>query len=143
MKTILEVIHTIRLDSNEDYESFVESIERMESLVEKILEKYEEARDCDPLLCFLAWWIEDRDRMINLMKIMYAMYKNDVKIPSNELVRILHKKVFGGLTSPETITRCRRKIQNEEGRFRPSRVVSEERGRREEMWKKYSIYGSR
>jgi len=121
----------------------VESIERMESLVEKILEKYEEARDCDPLLCFLAWWIEDRDRMINLMKIMYAMYKNDVKIPSNELVRILHKKVFGGLTSPETITRCRRKIQNEEGRFRPSRVVSEERGRREEMWKKYSIYGSR
>jgi len=129
----------IILHDNWEYEEFQSKVDETKDLVEKILEKYPEARDNDPLLYFLVLWMKHRNLMVKLAKAILMMEKEKVKVPSKEFVEILYNKIFENMTSPETVTRCRRIIQHDEGKYRPSKHVELERAKREEIWRSYSV----
>lgn len=70
----------------------MESQEKMKTIVEKILEKDERSRSDD------RW-------------LVYCVYRKLTKI-------FIPFEDFEKLPSPESVTRCRRQIQNKEGRFK-------------------------
>jgi hypothetical protein len=76
---------------------------RADILVERILREYPKTRSNDRLLIMGVWWAQD------------ANYKDDF---TNFF---LNKAIM-----PETITRCRRKLQ-EQGKYEASQEVSEQR----------------
>lgn len=71
--------------------------------VERALKAWPETRDSDRKLILAVWWLQDND------------YESHFKSFFN------HKAIM-----PETITRCRRKLQ-EQGKYPASKKVEEER----------------
>jgi len=72
-------------------------------LVEKALAKWPATRDDDRKLILSVWWLQDNSYESNFRR----FFK--------------HKAIM-----PETITRCRRKLQ-EQGKYRASKAVEEDR----------------
>lgn len=89
-------------------------------IVEEVLEENEKSRDNDFSLCIQVYLKLGFAKRMPLGIILY--YKNIEDAPSFE-----------------TITRIRRQIQNDEGRFKPSREVEERReNHRKEIKERYS-----
>lgn len=83
--------------------------------VETVLEKYTSTRDSDQLLILMVWWYFHQDKM--------RVQDNKWWVELSE-IRDLEKT--------ESITRVRRKIQNDEKRFPASQEVEAKRRRYEE-----------
>ena len=82
----------------------------LQSIVRGVLTDSPKSRDCDRLLCAEVWW--------NQMG------------PVDE--GFLHMYVIGELTTADSITRCRRKLQEEDKTLRGDKWY-ERKGRAEEV----------
>lgn len=105
------------------YEKKIEELREVEETVVWLLEKHVHARDCDKCLIWLYWALKDD---ISITPIKTAAVYIDTTV--------IHR-----LTSPGTITRCRRKIQNDLGMFLPTdEEVREGRNITEQAYKDWA-----
>lgn len=89
----------------------IASLKKVKDRVKFILERYPQTRGDDVLLLYRYYWWFERDRAV---------------------LKPIHFKALLSLTSPESITRCRRKIQ-ETGLLTPTKETILKRRRREKV----------
>lgn len=95
-----------------------QQLNRAKDIVEETLKEFPEARNNDLLLCLMVW-----------------QKKQQIKcfIPFDKLNEML---------SPETLRRCRQKLQNEEGKYPPTNFeVLKRRQMREKAMKAWAVQG--
>ena len=97
--------------------------------VYSLLEKYPKARDDDKILTAWYWWTYQQQLLV---------YVEGVKGPDGKgWAAPLHN--ISKLDSEDKLSRIRRKIQNEEGRFFPTDPkVAEKRGINMEHWRQWA-----
>jgi len=122
----------------EEIEELVERLERTKDRTEFVLKYIKEAREDDILLWFFVNWIFNRENLVKLAKFILWLNKNNVRIPDKKIVEIAKEKVLSKIIPEDTISRCRRKIQNEEGKYLPSKPVMDNRRYKEDLWRKAS-----
>ncbi|MCD6148935.1 hypothetical protein J7J18_06210 [bacterium] len=125
--------------SDEEIEELIEKLEKTKDRTEFILKHIKETREDDVLLWFFVNWVFNRDNLVRMGKLILWMNKNfgNRKLPSEQTVKIA-KKVLSTIIPEDTISRCRRKIQNEEGKYLPPQPVREDRRYKEDLWRKAS-----
>ena len=115
----------------EEIATFLEEYDTIMKNVEKILERYPIARmrgDGTKMLIVLYWWHFDTESLLRLANAIYKIAKKKskvvkangrivAKVLDEEDIEMLRKAVRG-LTNPEDVVRNRRRIQNDEGRYR-------------------------
>ena len=126
-------------DLDEELVELIERLEKTKDRVEFVLKHVEETRGDDVLLWFFVNWIFNRENLVRLGKLILWLDKNfgDRKIPTNYMVKAA-RKVLSRVIPQDTVSRCRRRIQNEEGKYPPPMPVREERRYKEDLWKKAS-----
>ncbi len=127
--------------NDEDVEEFLEEYNTIKERVEEILRMYPVARERGIgtiASIFLYYWHYHPEQMVRLAKAIYILAKKrrrivvveDRKNKTEVEKRIVPLKLRGddleiflsaieGLTNPEDILRNRRRVQNDEGKYRP------------------------
>jgi len=125
--------------SDEEIEELIGKLEKTKDRTEFVLKHIKETREDDVLLWFFVNWVFNRDNLVRMGKLILWMNKNfgNRKLPSEQVVRVA-KKVLSTIIPEDSISRCRRKIQNEEGKYVPPKPVREDRRYKENLWRKAS-----
>jgi len=136
---MIDVYYNDDWDIDEEIEELIEKLEKTKDRTEFILKHIKETREDDVLLWFFVNWVFNRDNLVRMGKLILWMNKNygNRKLPSEQTVKIA-KKVLSTIIPEDTISRCRRKIQNEEGKYLPPQPVREDRRYKEDLWRKAS-----
>ena len=136
---MIDVYYNDDWDIDEEIEELIEKLEKTKDRTEFILKHIKETREDDVLLWFFVNWVFNRDNLVKMGKLILWMNKNygNRKLPSEQTVKIA-KKVLSTIIPEDTISRCRRKIQNEEGKYLPPQPVREDRRYKEDLWRKAS-----
>jgi len=137
---MIDVYYNDDWDIDEEIEELIEKLEKTKDRTEFILKHIKETREDDVLLWFFVNWVFNRDNLVKMGKLILWMNKNygNRKLPSEQTVKIA-KKVLSTIIPEDTISRCRRKIQNEEGKYLPPETVRENRRYKEDLWRKASV----
>jgi len=134
----------------EEIASFLEEYDTIKDRLEKVLEKYPIARTKGfgtIATIFLYYWHYHSEQLIKLAQAIYILVKKKRRVKvvrSDEGKRIIPMTLRGddldlflnairGLTNPEDIVRNKRRIQNDEGKFRPPEEDEEQARYREEL----------
>ncbi len=115
---------------DDEIATFLEAYDTIMENVEKILERYPIARmrgDGTKILVLLYWLHFDTETIVRLAKFIYNLIKSRkiVKVNGKIVAKTLDdeeidmlRNIVRGLTNPEDVVRNRRRIQNEEGKYR-------------------------
>ncbi|MCD6494196.1 MAG: hypothetical protein J7K36_10485, partial [Archaeoglobaceae archaeon] len=79
----------------------------------------------------------NRNNFVRMGKLILWLNNNfgNKKLPSEQAIKIA-KKVLSTIIPEDSISRCRRKIQNEEGKYLPPQSVREDRRYKLHLWRK-------